>query len=153
MKIKIRRKKNRPPILTPETIPFKADNPWELSPRDYHKLQFLQNFLVKRVVGKSCGAVGISRQTLYAWLDKDDKFRKAFEAVEESITEELEEAGFERAIKGSDDLTKFFLKARNRKKYGDKLEHGLEGAFTLRDFYAAESAGEAHVAEDAPLPD
>lgn len=72
----------------------------------------------------------VTRQTVYNWKEKDEEFKSAWEEALEAGIERLEDAAYNRALKGSDTLMIFLLKAKRPKVYSDKqrLEHtGADG--------------------------
>lgn len=95
---------------------------------------------------------GISHQTIYYWIKNDPKFAADYELAQREATERMEAAGLQRAINGvertlfyagkmvlnpatkkpytyreySDELLRFMLTARDRDKYGPKINHQVD---------------------------
>lgn len=108
-----------------------------------HKKAFLESFRQHGNVTRACRETGVGRSTVYAWQEHDQDFSFAFRVAEEEATEHLEEAAYERAVKGvaqetpifhrgkhidtvvkteySDTLLIFLLKARAPEKYRDNI--------------------------------
>ncbi len=78
------------------------------------------------VVTHACKEVGIRRETFYKYYNKDEKFRKAVDEINE-ITLDFAENQLLRKIKeGSERSIIFYLKSKGKKRgYADKLE--IEG--------------------------
>lgn len=83
------------------------------SPIEWKKPLFLTAYYEQFTVTHTCGAIGISRRTFYAWMEDDENFNKAFTIVENSITERMMRTAMARGIRGSDNLLMFMLKYRD----------------------------------------
>lgn len=101
-------------------------------------------------VGKACAAVGIARQTAYAWREDDSDFaaawdkalkvgvsgledeahRRGFDGTEEPVFHQGYQCGTLR--KYSDTLAIFLLKAHNPDKYRENSKVELTGSLDLR---------------------
>jgi hypothetical protein len=97
-------------------------------------------------VGRSCAAVGISRQTAYTWREDDPAFAAAWERAMKCGLTLLEDEMHRRAIEGteepvfhqgevcgtlrkySDTLAIFLAKSHNPEKYRDNSRMELTGA-------------------------
>jgi len=94
--------------------------------RERKKTEFLKWLRVTGRVNRACDIVGIGRRTVYEWKSEDPQFREAWiaakAAARESRVEQLEEAAYERAIKRSDSMLRFMLKAEKPEKYSDNPE-------------------------------
>ena len=63
-----------------------------MKPVDDRKPMFLQVFTAKNLhIGKTCKAVGISRQTYYNWCTDDPAFAEEVKALEEFEIDDAEE--------------------------------------------------------------
>lgn len=89
--------------------------------------KFLAAFRQVGTVLGGCTASGVGRQTVYDWLREDPGFKAAFETCDAEVTELLETSALKRALGGSDLMTIFLLKARDRAKYGDHFRGELTG--------------------------
>ena len=73
-------------------------------------------------VTAACKASGISRTQAYACRDRDEDFAAAWDdAIAQSI-DALEAFAYARAIRGSEQLTIFFLKAYKPERFKDSLQ-------------------------------
>lgn len=72
-------------------------------------------------ITKSAEAAGITRQGVHYWRQTDPEFAEAWDDSIEAGTENLEENAYNRAIKSSDLLTIFLLKARRPEKYRENI--------------------------------
>ncbi len=109
--------------------------------------QFLDAFAKMGFVYQAADAVGINPATIRMWRKKYPEFDAQFLEAERKTTELLERSALQRAIIGeargiyhngkrvatemekSDTLTIFLLKARDRRKYGDRLVHDVQIRF------------------------
>lgn len=69
--------------------------------------------------------------TMKKLAKEDPNFQSDWDDAIESGTARLEDKARDRAMTGSDQLMMFLLKARNRKKYGDKQEVEHSGGIDL----------------------
>ncbi len=51
----------------------------------------------------ACGAAGVGRSTFYEWMEKDEGFREAVEAVEQALIETVESVALSCAMKAEKD--------------------------------------------------
>ncbi len=51
----------------------------------------------------ACGAAGVGRSTFYEWMEKDEGFREAVEAVEQALIDTVESVALSCAMKAEDD--------------------------------------------------
>jgi len=77
--------------------------------------------------GTAAAQAGIGRRTLYEWCDDDPEFAAQVEEATEYGTDVLEDVGWSRAIRHSDVLLTFFLKARRPEKYRERNETIFKG--------------------------
>lgn len=89
------------------------------------KLAFLDYFNDFLTPAHTCAAVGISLRSFYDWLEKDKLFKKAFFVVDRHLTDRLVGMATARALRGSDNLMMFMLKARDP-HYRDKIQAELD---------------------------
>jgi transposase-like protein len=78
-------------------------------------------------VAAACRSARINRSTYYRWLDADEEFKKAVADAIEEGTDRLEDEAKRRAMKQSDTLIIFLLKARRPDKYKDRVENQHTG--------------------------
>ena len=74
---------------------------------------------VRGNVSVSCDAVGISRQTYYDWLEKDEKFRKEIYEAKLRMMDDMEQVLVARAVDKSDTALIYWLKY-NHPKYKEQ---------------------------------
>lgn len=77
--------------------------------------------------GTAAAQAGIGRRTLYEWCDDDPAFAAQVEEAVEYGTDVLEDVGVQRAVRHSDVLLTFFLRARRPDKYQDRSKLQLSG--------------------------
>src|SRR5215471_10500678 len=65
------------------------------------KQAFLKSFAVSGIISDACAKVGISRNSVYVWLESDEQFTLAYHQAEQSAIEHLEREAFRRAVEGS----------------------------------------------------
>lgn len=65
----------------------------------------------------------VHRDTIYEWLDTDPKFRADVEKAKRAVVDMLETPALAMARRGNVELMKFFLKAFDPEKYGDRVKH------------------------------
>jgi len=115
--------------------------------KEHLKQPFLDAFRKTGFIYQACDAVGVNRHTVLQWRRTDQAFADEFRESEGRTTEVLERSALQRAVVGdqkpvyhngkvvghvlekSDLLTIFLLKARDRKKYGDRLVHDVQIRF------------------------
>lgn len=85
------------------------------------KVAFLDNFNRFVTPAHTCQAIGIAIPTFYLWLHNDQAFADAYQIVERHLTDRLVRIATSRAIRGSDNLLMFMLKARDP-RYREKLQ-------------------------------
>lgn len=83
------------------------------------KAPFLKAFAKYRVASKACASVAVNAGTVNYWRKNDPIFENAYNYINTIIIEDLESAGYERAIEGSDNLLMFFLRALKPNIYKD----------------------------------
>lgn len=96
-----------------------------LKPRiDTKKRQemFLQAYANTGTVYHACRMSGVSRCTMYYWRNNDKDFAYAMQVAIDCNTEQLEQACFQKAMKGDSLLMMFLLKARKPEVYREKYE-------------------------------
>jgi hypothetical protein len=98
---------------------------------------FLEAYSKLGTIRAACEAVGIDRQTILNWREKDAQgFRERFETADLSFTEALETIAHQRAANGSDNLLMFTLKKR-KPEYRDGLKVEHSGRLTLDQLVTA----------------
>ena len=86
--------------------------------------RFLQALGATANVRASCKAAKVTRSVVYAWRDRDERFRAEWEEAIEDGLDRIELAGFTRAIEGEPRLIQFFLSRRRPEEYGRHDEMG-----------------------------
>lgn len=78
-------------------------------------------------VSKCCEVCGISRQTYYKWVNKDDKFKKAIEDEREAFYDDLETVMFSKAIEEKDTGMLIWISKTKMKDRGyvEKMEQDV----------------------------
>jgi transposase-like protein len=92
------------------------------------KAKFLSVLANGGSVTLAARAIGVARNNVYAWRNKDEQFKADWDDAVEQGTDMLEDAAVERAIKGkSDTMIIFLLKSRRKEKYAERTEHTGKG--------------------------
>ena len=87
----------------------------------------------------ACKIVGINRSTHYDWIEKDEKYRKAVEDIQDIALDFVELRQFERIKEGSDTLIKNYLNTKGRKRgYTEHVEHEHSGKIELPAWLSGE---------------
>jgi len=107
------------------------------------KLQPNQRAMIKALeknlcnVSKSAKEVGICRETHYLWLNENQHYKKAFEEMNESLKDDVEEELYSRT-KLSDTALIFYCKTKMKDRgYTERQEvynHEVK-PLTIEDFY------------------
>lgn len=82
-------------------------------------------------VSQSARSAKIARRTAYARREIDEEFKAAWDEAIEEATDDLEEEARKRAIKTSDTLLIFLLKANRPGKYRETIRQEHTGNVTL----------------------
>lgn len=108
--------------------------------KDKKKNDFLNALLKTGLRNKAAEMAGVTRQAHYLWLKTDGEYAMQYEKVRTMLTDNLEDAAYERAVNGierkiyfkgeeigtqteySDTLLALLLKANMPEKYKDKTE-------------------------------
>lgn len=106
---------------------------------------FIEAFRKCGTVLHAAEAAGLSRRTIYRWLEKDPEFKAMYDEANTEVTDILENALFKRATEGvqvpvfhegeevghrmdySDTAAIFLLKARNPERFNEKMQIELAG--------------------------
>ncbi|MDD5219829.1 MAG: hypothetical protein PHV11_04585 [Candidatus Bipolaricaulis sp.] len=83
--------------------------------------------MTKCNISKACEAININRQTYYNWLEKDPKFAGAVREIEDSLTDNIENALFRKAELGHERAMEFYLVNRKKDKYSNTNKTELTG--------------------------
>lgn len=83
------------------------------------KKAFLSAYAEMGVISHACKAAGISRRQYYRWTEHDQTFAAEVREAEIEAVEALEREARRRALKLSDTLLIFLLKASRPEKYRD----------------------------------
>jgi hypothetical protein len=95
------------------------------------KPAFLEAFSTYGTVSHACKVVGVGRRTVYDARQVDEAFAAEWAAVEDDVSDDLEQEAVRRAKDGSDTLLIFLLKARRPEKYRENTHITHAGALTL----------------------
>lgn len=101
------------------------------TPEKYRKANAQRVFVEQLVKGQTITdavkAAGICRRTAYSWRESDKAFAEAWDDALEIGTEKLEKEATRRALKSSDTLLIFLLKARRPTVYRERVSAELTG--------------------------
>ena len=95
---------------------------------------FLSKLAETGQITKSAKFAKVTRQTAYAWREKDEDFRKAWFAALDLASDMLEDVAFNRATRAmnpSDSLLTLLLKAHKAEKYRDRSDIQMSGTVEL----------------------
>lgn len=87
---------------------------------------FLEHFPRLGTITATCNAIGLNRGTVLMWRKRDPEFEQRFNEADGRITDALEGTAMARALRESDTLLIFLLKARNPDKYKDRIQHEID---------------------------
>jgi hypothetical protein len=73
-------------------------------------IEFYARDEVRGNVSTSCAATGISRQTYYNWLEKDERFRNIIKEKKMAMCDDMEQVLISRAVDKSDTALIYWLK-------------------------------------------
>lgn len=143
-----KKKAKAPASETPQIPPVQPEHRGDY--KQHLKEPWLASFRKTGTILAACQLVPVDRKTILTWRERDPEFAEAFNDAELSITEQVENSALSRAANGdsepmirngrpvtdaagrpimvrrfSDQLQMFFLRTRNRKRYGDKVEHDV----------------------------
>lgn len=99
--------------------------------KDSAKYPFLLSYYKYRTITPACIENGIAYSQYKAWFRDDPEFAEACSSIQDKIVNELEDAGFKRALKGSDSLLQFFLRALRSDTYSERKEITGKGGAPL----------------------
>lgn len=84
-------------------------------------------------VSKACKAVGLSRTTIYRWMQEDEEFKESVENINEYIVDTVENHLFDQIKDGSTAATIFYLKTKGKHRgYVEKTE--VDNNVTVKEF-------------------
>lgn len=93
-------------------------------------IQIMRDFLTEYsrcgLIGQSAEVAGISRSQIIRWMKKYPKFQEAYDEVQKTFIENLEQVAIDRAKEKSDSLMITLLKAYDPDKYNPKHRVDLE---------------------------
>ena len=116
---------NPPTEKKNEVIP--VDNqPKTRAGKDHLKDIFIREFPNFGTITATCNAIGLDRGTVLSWRRRDPVFEAKFVEADSYVTEALEKTAMARALRDSDTLLIFLLKARNPDKYKDRIQHEID---------------------------
>jgi hypothetical protein len=87
---------------------------------DPAKQKAIEAFLKTGTVTAGCAAAAMGRSTWYEYIQSDELFAKLVSEAKEARKDALEQEAERRAVKGSDTLLIFLLKAADPNKYRDR---------------------------------
>lgn len=114
---------------------------------------FLDSLAVGNSVSRSAAAADGSVQNFRNWRNADPEFAKDWDEALEEGTDTLEDAAFERAVKKSDALAMFMLKARRPEKYDRASKLELSGGISVEGSKQKLLNKLARLQAQNPLPD
>lgn len=95
------------------------------------KAQFIEQLQRDANVSRSCEAVDLARSTVYGWKREDAEFATQWDEAVSMGVGALEDEAVKRALKGSDTLLIFLLKANKPDKYSDRVKQEHTGALQI----------------------
>lgn len=98
-----------------DLIPAPSDK-FEAESTRLNKARFIEAVGEALAIGPTAKALGISRSSIYRWMDEDPAFKAAVAEAREGAVDTLEDSAYARALKGDTVLTIFLLK-NNRERY------------------------------------
>lgn len=111
----------------PVTVEIKSKTlPTPMFRKEHMKDIFIAEFPKWGTITSTCNAIGLDRGTVLSWRKRDPEFDRKFIEADGHVTEFLEKTAMARAIKESDTLLIFLLKARNPEKYKDRIQHEID---------------------------
>lgn len=116
------------PIETPRVViehGFVPDLSSKHRAREKRKLAFLDCYYDQMTISHAAAAIGISGRIVYEWQADDRKFARAFDICWQAVTDRLKRVGMSRAIRGSDNLLMFMLKAHDP-SYRERIQAELD---------------------------
>lgn len=90
--------------------------------------RLLKQLALGKSVAASCRAARIGRSTFYEWRAADPAFAARVNGAIEDGTDRLEDVARERAVRQSDTLLIFLLKARRPEKYRETIRNEHTGS-------------------------
>lgn len=111
------------------------------------KTALIDSFRAGNAIATSCAMAGIGVQTYYDWRNADPAFARDCDEAIEYGTDVLEDVARARAVRQSDVLMIFLLKARRPEKYRERIDINL--ATELRSL--AERAAADHQLDPAAV--
>jgi len=93
------------------------------------KRQFVENFFKKTGnISELCRETGVSRQTYYDWMEKDEKFKKNIEIQQEGILDFAESKLLKLIDEKNVAAVIFFLKTKGKGRgYVERVEQLFKG--------------------------
>ena len=109
------------PQNDPEQKPPQPPHPYSKGGYKEHlKPIFLREFPKFGSIQSTAKSIDLDRKTVTRWRETDPEFNQAFMDADSIVTESLESTAMARALKDSDTLMIFLLKARDPAKYKDR---------------------------------
>ncbi len=93
--------------------------------------KFLTALREAGTVTHACEAAGIGKRTAYDWREADTDFAREWDAVIESVADDLEHEAKRRAIEGSDTLLIFLLKGQRPDKYAERTKSEVRATVSV----------------------
>ena len=115
------------------------------------RLKFLKALRETGIVTDAAKILGVDRTTVYRERDRNPQFKADWEQVNEWVTEELEQEARRRAMKGSDTLLMFMLRAKRPSVYRESVNVNHGGKVTHEVEEGVDEAINALLAENDRL--
>ena len=94
--------------------------------KEHLKEPFLEAFRELGFIHAAADRINVTTRTIYRWRESDENFRNKFHEAQQRNVERLERIAMARAMKKSDILMIFLLKALNPEKYKERYQHELD---------------------------
>lgn len=95
------------------------------------KEQFIEQLQRDGNVTRSCEAVNLARSTVYGWKRESEEFAAQWDQAVDAGVGALEDEAVRRALKGSDTLLIFLLKANKPEKYAERVKQDVTASITV----------------------
>ena len=113
---------------------------------------FIAAYKESRSVAAACRVAKCPRKAFDAWMLRTPEFRAEIDAINEALTDELEQVANQAAKRGDTNMLKFLLAAR-RKKYSPKISHDVDMSVEINVTKRFEERDATRTIEGGPLFD
>jgi hypothetical protein len=111
--------------------------------------RFLASFRAIGVISRAAVDAGVSRRSVYNWLERDQDFKDRFEDAEEDVRDEIREEIHRRAIEGVDEpVYQRGVLVGHVRKYSDAILLKMAAA-RLPEYRSLATSNQPKVAEEA----